>query len=78
MCCHGVRLCGSSWCAALSEPCRKLLASAAGQRVRDVSLPCLVGREAVAAEEAGAHFRAACLEEPAGLGLLGGGHGTAG
>ena len=77
MCCYEVRLRGSSWCAAVSELRRKRLASAAGQSVPDVSLPCFVGWEAVAAEEGGALFRAACLEEPGGLGLLGS-RGTAG
>lgn len=39
-CCE-VRLRGSGWCVAVSEPCRELLASAAGQRVQDERLPCL-------------------------------------
>ncbi|XP_009707703.1 PREDICTED: protein WWC3-like, partial [Cariama cristata] len=51
------RLPGPTCCTAVPEPRRKLLASPAGQRVRDVSLPCVVGWEAVAAEERAALFR---------------------
>lgn len=72
VCCQEVQLHGVSWWWAVSEPCRNLLAPAAGQHVQNVSLSHLVGREAVAAEEGDALFRAACLEEPGGLGLLGG------
>lgn len=79
VCCQEVQLHGVSWWGAVSEPCRNLLAPAAGQHAQNASLPRLVGREAVAAEEGDALFRAACLEEPGGLGLLGGVcHGTAG
>lgn len=67
-----MRLCGSSWCVIVSELWRKLLASATRQHVCDVSLSCLVWWETVAAEEGDALFRAVCLEEPGGLGLLGG------
>lgn len=59
------------------EPWRKILALTDGQHVPAVSLPCLVGCEAVATKDGGAVFGAACLEQLEGLGLLGS-RGTAG
>lgn len=60
VCCHRMRLCGSSWCVAVSEPWRKIHALTDGQHVPAVSLPCFVGWEAVAAKDEGAVFGAAC------------------